>query len=108
LRAALEAIKPARKEKAKSRSNRGRQRTDEIDEAGLQPDLLNLIINGVSNEEDRSRKFMSAVAKLKRLNFALDPIVKLFEKYPDGIAKKYEGRIRQETERVYNTDPDCR
>jgi putative DNA primase/helicase len=50
---------------------------------------------------------MRVVRRLKqRHHYSLQAIVELFEKYPNGIAAKYRGRIRQETERVYNKIAD--
>src|SRR5262249_19836819 len=50
---------------------------------------------------DRSHVFWNVVVALKRLGLTPDGIVDLLDHYPDGIAKKYEGRLRQEVERVY-------
>ena len=41
------------------------------------------------------------VAQLKRRRWAVEAITSLFEKYPDGIARKYAGRVRDEVERSY-------
>jgi hypothetical protein len=108
LREALEVIKPARKEKARRGERSGRNTQDRVySELGLKADLLNLIVNGVDgDEEDRSRKFFGVVARLKRLDWPVASVVELFEKYPDGIAAKYQGRMAQETERVYNKITD--
>jgi RepB DNA-primase from phage plasmid len=116
LREEFKAIQQSRREEAKARKGaegagpEGSRRKGghACDELGLPDDLLNLIVNGVdASEEDRSRKFMSVVRRLKqRHHYLLEAIVELFEKYPNGIAKKYEGRIRQEAERVYNKIAD--
>jgi hypothetical protein len=69
---------------------------------GLLPnDLLKLIRDGIE-DDDRSKVFFSVVARLKNKFWCLDDIVALFEKYPQGIAKKYAGRVREETKRVYD------
>jgi hypothetical protein len=44
----------------------------------------------------------SGAISLKRLGFSTQRIVELLERHPDGIAKKYEGRLRQEVERAYD------
>jgi putative DNA primase/helicase len=67
----------------------------------LPPDILNLIRDGVEND-DRSANFFKAVAALKQRFWKLDGIVAMFEKYPQGIAKKYAGRVAQETKRVFD------
>ncbi len=66
-------------------------------------ELRNLIMYGVaSDDDDRSAKFFGVVKSLKKKFWPLDAIVALFEKYPDGIASKYKGRIREETKRVWD------
>jgi hypothetical protein len=72
------------------------------DEATLPDDLLQLIRNGVDDTEDRSAAFHSVVAQLKRRRWGVEAITRLFEKYPDGIARKYAGRVRDEIERSYD------
>ena len=71
------------------------------DETKLPNDLLQLIRNGVDDTEDRSAAFHSVVAQLKRRRWSVEAITSLFEKYPDGIARKYAGRVRDEVERSY-------
>ena len=36
------------------------------------------------------------------MGWTIDGIARLFEKYADGIAQKYEGRVRSEVERAYD------
>jgi hypothetical protein len=74
-------------------------------EDGIPADLLKLIRDGVE-KGDRSEEFFHAVAWLKRLGWTIDGITALFEKYPDGIAAKYVGRIWEEVERAYNKIDD--
>jgi RepB DNA-primase N-terminal domain len=76
----------------------------EGDEATLPDDLLETIRNGCP-PPDRSRLFHSVVGQLKRRNWAVEAIVTLFEKYPTGIAQKYNKRLRKEVERSYNKVP---
>jgi hypothetical protein len=70
-------------------------------EATLPDDLLEIIRNGAAPGVDRSELFHKVIANLERRNWTTDAIVELFERYPDGIAEKYRGRIRQEVERSY-------
>jgi hypothetical protein len=72
------------------------------DETTLPNDLLQLIRSGVDDTEDRSAAFHSVVAQLKRRRWGVEAITSLFEKYPDGVARKYAGRIRDEVERSYD------
>jgi hypothetical protein len=71
-----------------------------FDEAMLPADLLDLIRNGVE-KGFRSEKFHWVVAQLKKRHWSAEAITALFEKYPDGIAQKYAGRIDAEVERSY-------
>ena len=61
---------------------------------------MKLIREGVE-KGDRSDQFFRAVAWLKQLGWTIDSITELLEKFPDGIAAKYDGRIGAEVERVY-------
>jgi Family of unknown function (DUF5906)/RepB DNA-primase from phage plasmid len=75
------------------------------DEAGIPADTMRVIRDGPSasaSNRDRSQTFWNVLVALKRLGFTVESTVNLFERYPNGIAKRYEGRLRQEVERVYN------
>ena len=72
------------------------------DEAELPADLLQLIREGVDAGQDRSAAFHSVVARLKKRRWSVEAIAALLEKYPNGIASKYIGRLREEVERSYN------
>jgi DNA-binding transcriptional ArsR family regulator len=72
------------------------------DEAAIPADTMRIIRDGVAIERDRSYVFWNVVVALKRLGWTADGTINLFEQYPDGIAKKYEGRLRQEVERAYD------
>jgi hypothetical protein len=72
------------------------------DEAELPADLLHLIREGVDAGQDRSAAFHSVVARLKKRRWSVEAIAALLEKYPNGIASKYIGRLREEVERSYN------
>src|SRR5262249_17951108 len=71
------------------------------DEADIPADTMKAIREGVADGR-RSDVFWNIVIALKRLDFTIEGMVALFERYPEGIAKKYEGRLRQEVERAYN------
>ncbi len=71
------------------------------DESAVDPELMKLIEEGAP-EGDRSEVFYRVVATLKqRHGFSVDGIVTLLEKYPNGIAAKYAGRVVGEVRRVY-------
>jgi hypothetical protein len=74
----------------------------EGNEAELPADLLQLIQNGVPAGEDRSAAFHSVVARLKKRRWSAEAISDLLERYPNGIAAKYSGRLREEVERSYS------
>jgi AAA domain len=72
--------------------------------------LLNLVREGIPLDDidpDRSKQFFRAVKWMKDLKFSVATIVNLFRRYPEGIAEKYEGRLEQETLRVYGK-PDSK
>jgi hypothetical protein len=74
-----------------------------VHEGALPNDLLKIVVNGVEGEdEDRSRRFFGVVANLKRRYWPLEDIGALFERYPEGIAQKYQGRIREQTKACYD------
>ena len=79
--------------------------TGSFDETTLPADLLDLIRNGVE-EGLRSEKFHRVVAQLKKRRWSAEAIAALFEKYPDGIAQKYAGRLREEVKRSYEKVSD--
>jgi RecA-family ATPase len=80
----------------------------------LPHDLDHLIRNGVG-EGARSEQFHHAVGWLKQLGYDLSETVKLLEKYPNGIASKYSGRVYDEAKRCWSkvsdtsttTQPEC-
>jgi Protein of unknown function (DUF3987)/RepB DNA-primase from phage plasmid len=71
------------------------------DEASIPAETRKVIRDGlpanVSNK-DRSNAFWNVV---KEDGWSSDGIVALLEKYPDGIAQKYHGRLQREVERDY-------
>ena len=75
--------------------------TPDADEATLPDDLLEIIRHGAAPGADRSEVFHKVIADLERRRWTTDAIVELLERYPNGIAEKYQGRVRQEVERSY-------
>src|SRR5262249_15615805 len=49
----------------------------------------------------RGTWFWNVMIVLKSLGYTIDGIVALFERYPDGIAAKYRGRLRHQVETVW-------
>lgn len=78
-----------------------------MDEAGIPDETMGVIRDGVGADTDRSRVFFNVMIALKRAGWSVDGIVALLEKYPNGIAQKYRGRLRQEVERVYGKLKDA-
>jgi hypothetical protein len=74
---------------------------DAGDEATLPGELLELIRHG-AGADDRSAVFHSVIAQLKKRRWGVDAIVALLERYPDGIAQKYLGRLHEEVQRSYD------
>src|SRR5262249_34789333 len=50
---------------------------------------------------NRGTRFWNVMIVLRALGFTIDGIVALFERYPDGIASKYRGRLRHQVETVW-------
>jgi RepB DNA-primase from phage plasmid len=74
------------------------------DETTLPEDLLKDIRDGgVGRKSDKSRSalYQSVIDQLKRRRWSVEAIIELFEKYPHGIAAKYQKRLRKEVERSY-------
>jgi RepB DNA-primase N-terminal domain len=80
----------------------GDQTSDiDADEASLPEELLEVIRFGAGPDDDRSVQFHSVVGQLQKRRWTIEAITELFEKYPNGIAQKYAGRVREEVERSY-------
>jgi len=77
-------------------------------EAGIPGDTMRVIRDGPTkgNARDRSLAFFNVMIALKRLGFTVEAIIELLERHPEGVAKKYEGRLRQEIQRAYNKIDD--
>src|SRR5262249_41978387 len=72
------------------------------DESAIPADTLKVVRDGAADDKDRSLAFWKVVKVFNALGFTADGTLALLEKYPNGIARKYIGRLRQEVERVYN------
>jgi hypothetical protein len=70
------------------------------DESDIPADTLDAIKD--PSEGDRGRRFWNIVVVLKDLGFTIDGIVALFERYPNGTAAKFRGRLRHQVEIVWN------
>jgi hypothetical protein len=67
-------------------------------------DTMEVIRNGVSvevSDPDRSRVFFNVVRVLKELGWNKQKIISQLGQYPNGIARKYHGRLEFETDRAY-------
>jgi hypothetical protein len=74
------------------------------DETTLPDELLEDIRDGgvgKGNDKSRSALFQSVVDQLKRRHWSVEAIIELLEKYPNGVAAKYQKRLRKEVERSY-------
>jgi hypothetical protein len=76
------------------------------DESSLPADLLADIVNGGSGhgtDKSRSALFFAVVKKLKQRNWSIEDIVRLLQKYPQGVGAKYQGkRLKREIARAYS------
>jgi hypothetical protein len=103
LEAAFPPLTSPKKESTESKTSSG----DGADHGGgyvkgdMSPALLDLVRDGVPDSEDRSKVFHGVIGKLKRDGWSLDAIVELLQEYPDGIARKYCGRIAYAAELSY-------
>jgi AAA domain len=71
------------------------------DEANIPADTMRVIRDGVQDGA-RSNAFWNVVKMLKEDGWTLAGIVRLFDRFPNGIASKYRGRLQREVERVWN------
>ncbi len=62
--------------------------------------INDLIRNGVP-ERQRSEAFQSVIFRLANAGLSIDEIETALAKHPNGIARKYAGRLRPEIERSY-------
>jgi hypothetical protein len=68
------------------------------DESDIPADTRKVIREGAG---EGAQVLWNCTLVLHRLDFTIDDAVALFEKYPNGVAKKYRGRLRAEVEGVY-------
>jgi hypothetical protein len=80
-----------------------------VDEASLPEGLMKAIRDGgVSNgsgangDKSKSGLFHNVVGELKKRKWTVEAIVALLEKHPNGVAAKYNGRLREEVRRSYD------
>ena len=63
---------------------------------------INDLIRNGAPERQRSEAFQSVVFRAANAGLSIDEIEEVLTKYPNGIAKKYENRLRSEVERSYS------
>jgi hypothetical protein len=80
--------------------DRGGQSPVQPDESSIPADTLREIQSQEAGK--RGIRFWNVMIVLKSLGFTIDGMVALFERYPDGIAEKYRGRLRHQVETVWN------
>ncbi len=73
--------------------------TADMDENSIPADTMGAIQNGVEDPL-RSDVFWNVVVVLRRTGWTVDGIAALLGRYPNGIARKYRGRLQYEVERV--------
>src|SRR5262249_52294556 len=73
-------------------------------EADIPSDTMRVIRDGPTkgNARDRSLAFFNVMIVLKELGFSVEGILELLERHPQGVAAKYEGRLRRRIEKAYN------
>ena len=83
--------------------------TADADEASLPDELMADIRNGgvargngAKGDKSRSGLFHYVVGELKKRRWTLEQIRALLEKYPNGVAAKYQGRLADEIRRSYD------
>jgi hypothetical protein len=75
-----------------------------VDELSLPEDLMREIRDGGLGQGDdstRSALFHAVIGKLARRRWGEEAILALLEKYPNGAAAKYAGRLSEEVKRSY-------
>jgi hypothetical protein len=90
-----------KQEKAAKRAQGRMPRQGNWAYGAMHPGLFKIIENDVP-EGERSDQFHYVINRMKELDWSVDRIVWLLELYPQGIASKYTGRLRQEVERAFN------
>jgi RepB DNA-primase from phage plasmid/Family of unknown function (DUF5906) len=98
----LERAFPVVERKPNGGAANGSNPEGQVDESSIPADTMATIRNGVGKDADRSNAFFNVMLVLKRIGWTIEGITALLERYPGGIAAKYQGRLRQEIERVYD------
>jgi D5 N terminal like/RepB DNA-primase from phage plasmid len=70
------------------------------DETAIPAETL-AAIRSTENQK-RGRIFWNVIQTLKEDGWTIAGIAALFERYPDGLAKKYKGRLEREIKRIWN------
>ena len=71
-----------------------------FDESTIPTDTMRVIRDGVEDGA-RSTAFWNVIKTLKGDGWTITGIVTLLERFPNGIASKYRGRLQREVERVW-------
>jgi hypothetical protein len=79
----------------------GAQADPRADESSIPADTMKVIRDGVPKDH-RSHAFWNVMLVLKRMGWSIDGIAALLERYPNGIAAKYTGRLHDEVKRAYD------
>jgi hypothetical protein len=85
---------------AASKPNGSGGTVPEPDEANIPTDTMLVISKGVE-DADRSLAFWNVIKVLKNDGYTIAGIIALLERFPNGIASKYRGRLHREVERVW-------
>jgi Virulence-associated protein E-like domain len=73
----------------------------DFNKAGAQVDYDEIIRSGASAGADVSAVFHAVIGHLSAKGLSVDEIVKELSKWPNGIARRYAGRLRGEVERSF-------
>src|SRR5262245_28439876 len=71
-------------------------------EADIPADTMAVIRGDGPPIEKRGIAFWNVVLVLKELGFTADGVLAILERHPEGIAKKYRGRLARETKRAWD------
>jgi len=74
--------------------------TGTFDDSAIPTDTMKVIRDGVEDGA-RSNAFWNVIKALKGDGWTITGIVTLLERFPNGIANKYRGRLQREVERIW-------
>jgi len=74
----------------------------EPDDVNIPSDTMAVIRGDGPPIEKRGIAFWNVVLVLKELGFTVDGVLAILERHPEGIAKKYRGRLWRETKRAFD------